>query len=72
MDQIHSILVFHANTEEEKLEAARFYKDLEGLLEVTAKDAVKRRAASLLFYLILAAIIEGYELSGVKEVTGKK
>src|SRR3989344_2243810 len=72
LDQIHSILVFHANTEEEKLEAARFYKDLEGLLEVTAKDAVKRRAASLLFYLILAAIIEGYELSGVKEVTGKK
>ncbi len=72
LDQIHSILVFHADTEEKKIEAAHFYKDLEGLLEVTPKDAVKRRSVSLLFYLILAAIIEGYEVTGLKEVTGKK
>ncbi len=72
LDNLHSVLVYHANDEKGMKTATEFYGDLEVLLEVTAMDATKRRAVSLLFYLILAAMLEGYELSGIKQASGGK
>lgn len=72
LDNLHSVLVYHSNDEKGMKTATEFYRDLEVLLEVTAMDATKRRAVSLLFYLILAAMLEGYELSGIKQASGGK
>lgn len=73
LDNLHSVLVFRAGDDPEKIkQAQKFYTDLEKLLEVTGVDIAKRRAASLLFYLILAAIIESYEVTGIKGLASKK
>lgn len=43
-------------------EAEKTYKELEKRLEVTLGDTVKRRILSFLLYLILAALLEGYQI----------
>lgn len=73
LDQIHSLLesaVAKADTPEGKEKARKnsekYYHELEKRLEVTAGDMVKRRATSLLFFMILAALLEGYAILDLK------
>ena len=53
-------------------EADKYYRELAQMLEVTAKDMTKRRAVSLLFFLIFAALIEGYAVLDINSLAGKK
>jgi hypothetical protein len=79
LDGIHSALqaaVEKAETPEEKAlvseNAEKYYHELEKLLKVRGSDMVKLRGLSLTFFLILAALAEGYFIVDIKGLTGKK
>ncbi|MGA2911766.1 MAG: hypothetical protein ABSE17_04035 [Candidatus Levyibacteriota bacterium] len=79
LDEIRSTLqaaVEKAETPEAKVlaneNAEKYYHELEKLLKVRGSDMVKLRGLSLTFFLILAALAEGYFIIDIKGLTGKK
>ncbi len=79
LDHLHSMLVksidrvgkTREEIEKDEHDAENTYRELEKLLEVDPKNMLKRRAASLLFYMVFAALLESYHVLDVK-VPGKK
>ena len=51
--------------------AGKYYRELEHLLEVTGEDTVKLRSLSLVFFLIFSAFVEGYVVLDLKSPGGK-